>query len=267
MSDGLLVLFTNQVSISSVRFPTFRLATLRIAFSMSTMSSRINENYHRVLEQIAAACRRSNRPVSSVTLVAVTKYAQLDWVRELRHLGSSDLGESRPQQLAERSSSLGPGIHWHLIGHLQRNKVRPILPLVSLIHSVDSLRLLTRIDQLAAEMQLRPRALLQVNVSGESTKDGFTMAELRTAWPTVLSCSHVQVAGLMTMAPHTDQLDVPRTVFRDLRNFRDELLQQSPDNITLPHLSMGMSNDFTVAIEEGATLVRIGSTLFDGLSS
>ncbi len=157
-----------------------------------------------------------------------------------------------------------PTAHWHLIGHLQRNKVRVVLPCTVLIHSVDSWKLLDRIDQIAGEMGIKACVLLEVNVAGEVSKDGFDRQSLLGEWPKQPRYTSVVVQGLMTMAPLTDDPELARPVFRELRELRDELQSQRPE-IPLPHLSMGMSGDFQVAVEEGATLVRIGSRLFEGL--
>lgn len=223
---------------------------------------RIAANLASVRTRIEAACRRCGRSPESVQLVAVTKYAPIEAVQALVQLGPAVLGESRPQQLLERSREI-PGAQWHLIGHLQRNKVRPLLPHVALIHSVDSLRLLDRINEVAGDLQMRPRLLLEVNVSGEPTKDGFSPAGLKAVWEEVAEFPSVDVCGLMTMAPVTADPEQVRPVFAELRRLRDEL-QQAPPHLDLPELSMGMSGDFEVAIEEGATLVRIGSLLFEG---
>jgi PLP dependent protein len=233
---------------------------------MSPVASRLRHNVEVVTDRGAAAWARSGdkRPVPR--LVAVTKYVEQAWVRELVALGHTVLGESRPQQLIERADLLGPGVEWHLIGTLQRNKVRAVLPHVALIHSVDSVKLLERIDTVAAELGLTPRVLLQVNVSGEGSKHGFTSAELVGHWNQVRSFKHVQIAGLMTMAPLADDPEDARPAFRALRELRDRLRSVTADNEALPELSMGMSHDFEVAIEEGATLYRIGSLLFDGLT-
>jgi PLP dependent protein len=231
---------------------------------MPTIETRIAENYREVVQRIDAACRRSGRPTSDVTLVAVTKYARIEWVQALAELGVRDLGESRPQQLIERIPLVTRPVRWHLVGHLQRNKARRVLPLVELIHSVDTLRLLNHVDRLAEELGLRPRLLLEVNVSGEAAKDGFAPDELRREWHAVLGCRHVRIDGLMTMAPLADDAEEARPVFRRLRELRDELAARSPD-LPLRELSMGMSGDFEVAIEEGATFVRTGSRLFAGL--
>ncbi len=233
---------------------------------MSLSQSRVAENLQQVHERIESACARSGRSVDSVNLVAVTKYAELEWVRDLLSLGIEDLGESRPQQLVERAGLIQQPLRWHMIGHLQRNKARKVLPLVSLIHAVDTLKLLTTLDRLAEELQLQPRVLLEVNVSGETAKHGFAPDELASGWPSVLACNYVQVEGLMTMAPLSADVETARPVFRGLRELRDRLVESSPANMRLPELSMGMSNDFEIGIEEGATQIRIGSSLFTGLS-
>lgn len=228
---------------------------------------RLEQNYRDVIRRIDAASARAGRPSEKVTLVAVTKSAEPDWIRELIGLGAGDLGESRPQQLVERTEQISGPVRWHLVGHLQRNKARRVLPLVSLIHSVDSLRLLSALERLGDEMNLEPRVLLEVNISGEARKHGFTPDELTAHWDEVLACRHVRIEGLMTMAPLSDDPETSRPVFRGLRELRDRLAAASPPSFTLPHLSMGMSDDFEAAIEEGATIVRIGTSLFEGLTS
>jgi hypothetical protein len=235
---------------------------------MTTTESSIDENYRAVRERIAAACRRAGREPASVTLVAVTKYAQIDWVRRLVELGVVELGENRPQQLALRMREIAGPVRWHLIGHLQRNKVRSILPLTTLIHSADSLRVLEAIDRVGGELDLRPRVLIEVNLSGESAKHGFQVADLWTVWDEVLKFERVQIDGLMTMAAYSPVPENARPAFVRLRKLRDELRARSQGTATrLEHLSMGMTGDFEVAIEEGATLVRIGSALWEGLEN
>jgi PLP dependent protein len=238
--------------------------------AMTTVEARIAENLARIRDDIEAACRRSGRSADEVLLVGVTKSANLEWIEALLALGVRDLGESRPQQLLERASALegsrpaaGP-IRWHLIGHLQRNKVRKVLSVAGCLHSIDSLPLAERIDGLAAELGFRPRLLLEVNVSGEGTKDGFSPDQVRADWEALCGLAHVELAGLMTMAPLGDDTETARTAFRRLRMLRDELTA-GPGSPPLGDLSMGMSGDFPVAIEEGATMIRIGSSLFDGL--
>lgn len=233
------------------------------------MSSRdtIESNLNHIHSRIAAACQRVGRATEAVKLVAVTKYAELNWVRDLVSLGQFELAESRPQQLAQRATELSQEVRWHLIGHLQRNKVEVVLPVTTLIHSVDSLRLLEKIEQESLKRGLTPHILLEVNVSGEAAKDGFQPDELRANVARLIEFSALKIVGLMTMAPLADDPEYARSVFRALRDFRDELTTLSDGKLNIPQLSMGMSGDFEVAIEEGATIVRIGSSLFEGLNS
>ncbi len=243
--------------------------------------SHIAENLRGVRARIADAARRSGRSESEIRLVAVTKYARPEWVTELLRRGVRLLGESRPQQFAERAGEFevprldapqsGAAdsrlpIEWHFIGHLQRNKVRLVLPHASLIHSVDSPRLLERIREVAAESGIAPAVLLQVNVSGEATKGGFAPDAVEQEWPQLVAAKPAKIVGLMTMAPASEDPEEARPFFAALRELRDRLAVQSPPDVTLSELSMGMSGDFDVAIEEGATLVRVGSALFEGMS-
>jgi pyridoxal phosphate enzyme (YggS family) len=230
---------------------------------VTTIETAIESNYRSVRERIAVACRRAGRAPDSVTLVAVIKYAELEWARRLVELGALDLGENRPQQLVQRAGQIASPVHWHLIGHLQRNKVRSILPLVALIHSADSLRLLEAIDRIAHDMDLRPRVLLEINLTGEEAKHGFRFSDLMAELDDVLKLERVQIEGLMTMAVYDPDPESARPTFARLRAIRDDLQERSrgKTGIQLKHLSMGMTGDFEVAIEEGATLVRIGSAL------
>ena len=231
------------------------------------ISELVQQNLADVFRQIEDACARRNRDPSTVRLVAVTKYAEWPWVEALAEYHRI-FGENRPQQLAERKA-LRPDAEWHLIGQLQRNKVRIAVRNASLIHSVDSLRLLQRVALIGEELQLRPHVLLQVNVSGEQTKSGFRPSDLISQWPEILEChDRVQVTGLMTMAPDSENPEDARATFRGLAELRTQLAASSESathRVTLPELSMGMSGDFEIAVEEGATLVRIGSRLFQGL--
>ena len=233
------------------------------------ISSTLQQNLSAVNQCVQRACERSGRSSDHVNVVAVTKYADWEWVQRLSTLHSA-FGENRPQQLAERQPLL-PDAEWHLIGQLQRNKVRLALKHASLIHSVDSLKLLRRIADIAKEEDLIPSVLLQINVSGEASKSGFTVDEIHSHWSAICGMANgVTIKGLMTMAPASDSPEVPRSVFRGLHQLRDELANSTESQtagVDLRELSMGMSGDFQVAIEEGATLVRIGRRLFDGLSS
>ena len=230
------------------------------------LNTRLSENLRTIRDRLANACSRAGRTPDEVTLVAVTKYAELDWVQELVKLGVTELGEARPQQLVQRAKQLPSNVHWHLIGHLQRNKADTVLPVASLIHSVDSVRLFDHLAKLGKPLDQRPRVLLEVNVSGEESKDGFDARSLLEAWPHLRECDSLEVAGLMTMAPLDDSNVVARPVFRGLRELRDRLRSESDGRFPLNELSMGMSGDFEIGIEEGATIVRIGSSLFEGLA-
>lgn len=231
------------------------------------IQDKLQQNLKAIQDQIDSACRRASRSAGEVRLIAVTKYAEWSWVEALNFLHQT-FGENRPQQLAERQVLL-PNAEWHLIGQLQRNKVKLALQHSSVVHSVDSLRLLERIAQVAAELQIRPRVLIQANMSQESAKSGFSPEELRSQWLEIVAFQGVvQIDGLMTMAAESDNSEDARPAFRSLRILRDELQNTDASRkagVTLSELSMGMSGDFVPAIEEGATMVRIGSRIFAGL--
>lgn len=233
------------------------------------MSDSVTEilarNLHEVRQNIASACEKSHRTVQDVRLVAVTKSAELDWVRRLIELGQIDLAENRPQQLAHRVALLPETVRWHFIGHLQRNKVELVLPVAACIHSVDSLRLLRSLAESATKTGRTPQVLLEVNISGEASKGGFSPTELVAAWNEIQRLHAVSITGLMTMAPLSDDPESARPVFLGLRELRDRLAALSEGKLPLPELSMGMSGDYEVAVEEGATMVRVGSRLFAGL--
>ncbi|MDA0834529.1 MAG: YggS family pyridoxal phosphate-dependent enzyme [Planctomycetota bacterium] len=232
---------------------------------MQNTADILRRNLATVREQIQAACDRAGRREEDVRLVAVTKSARIETIRDLVSLSQVDLAENRPQQLLDRYAQVEGSITWHQIGTLQRNKIRKILPLAQWIHSLDSLKLLADVDRIAGELQLRPRVLLQVNVSGEESKQGFDPDVLWAQWDDMASFSHLDIQGLMTMAPYVDDAEGVRPVFRALRTYRDRLVELSEGRFALAELSMGMSGDFEVAVEEGATMVRIGSALFEGL--
>lgn len=234
---------------------------------MEEIQKSLRANLQFIHERMHLACQRAGRSNHEVTLVAVTKYAELEWVRELVKLGVVDLGESRPQHLIQRVRELSPEVRWHFIGHLQRNKAADVMSVASIIHSVDSLRLFERLAELGAKQAVVPRVLLEVNVSGEASKDGFSVPDLLAAWPAIRATKSLEVLGLMTMAPLSEDPEAARPVFRQLRSLRDQLHRDSDGRWALGELSMGMSGDFEVGIEEGATLIRVGSRLFENLPS
>jgi len=234
---------------------------------MSDRASQICDNVKRVHDQITHAAEVAGRSPGEIRLVAVTKYADPSDIRAVVAAGCTMLGESRPQVLWQRAAEFNlPDVQWHLIGHLQRNKVRRTLPLVALIHSVDSQRLLQLIDEESAAAGLTTPLLLEVNTSGEREKHGWQADELRRVMPTLGQYTHVRVGGLMTMAGREGGPQTSRRNFADLRTLRDELASHAPAGVELAELSMGMSRDFEAAIAEGATLVRVGSSLFEGLA-
>lgn len=223
---------------------------------MNDISTRLE----RVRAQIVAAAQTAGRDPAEVQLVAVSKTQDVPSVRKALDDGQNTFGESRAQELVAKAPLLPSSTRWHFIGHLQRNKIRKILPLVELIHSVDSMELAQDIDRIAEELGLFPRILLEVNVAGEVAKFGFKPDALREQFETLLTLPRVQVEGLMTIAPFAERPDDARPFFTKLRDLRDEVATGS--GVPLATLSMGMSGDFVVAIEEGATLVRVGTAIF-----
>ncbi len=213
-----------------------------------------------VHRQIEAAAARAGRDPATVRLVAVSKTHPAEAVVAAAEAGQRVFGESRVQESRDKIPACPAGLDWHFIGHLQKNKVRQALPLFGFFHSIDSAPLAAAIDRIAGEMNKPVDGLLEVNVSGEETKHGFRADQLRTEFPALAKLPNLRIRGLMTMAPYSDNPEDARPVFRALRELRDEL--QTKHNHPLPELSMGMSGDFEPAIEEGATLVRIGSSIF-----
>jgi len=224
------------------------------------------ENIARVREQVAEAAVGSGRRADDVTIVAATKYVDANITRQVAAAGMIDLGESRPQEIWSKAPELTDlPIRWHLIGHLQRNKVRRTLPFVSLIHSIDSLRLLEELEAEAAKLAHAVSILLEVNISGDASKHGFSPAEMPLVIEAAAKLSHLKVRGMMSMAGLDTDAATARRQFSAVRQLRDQLAPNVPSNISLADLSMGMSGDFREAIGEGATIVRIGSSFFAGL--
>jgi PLP dependent protein len=221
-----------------------------------SMAERIEE----VRGRLAAACARAGRAPDEVTLVAVSKTQPPEAVCEAAACGLRVFGENKVQEAAAKMPQCPSALEWHLVGHLQSNKARLAIRLFRLIHSVDSLALLERLDRMAGEEGGGVRALLEVNVAGEASKFGLPPGEVEAVLDGARALSRVEVLGLMTIPPPTAELDRARGHFRVLRELRDRLQTQS--GYGLPELSMGMSYDFEAAIEEGATLVRVGTDLF-----
>ncbi len=237
---------------------------------MAESRQRIADNLAAVEERLRAACRRAGRERNEVTLVAVTKTVSVTVAALLPELGVYDLGESRPQELWRKAAAIA-GVRWHLVGHLQRNKIERTLPLLHCLHSVDSLRLLDALEGACRRLLPSPKgeergwlpALVEVNASREASKHGFAPEEVPALAPRLAKLHHVRIEGLMTMAAYEEDPERTRPTFASLRTLRDRLAAEL--GRPLPHLSMGMSNDFEIAVEEGATLVRLGTVLFQGI--
>jgi PLP dependent protein len=230
--------------------------------NMTDSRQRIADNLAAVELRLLAACRRAGRSRSEVTLVAVTKTVSAAVAALLPGLGVHDLGESRPQELWRKAAAVAD-VHWHLIGHLQRNKIERTLPLIQRFHSVDSLRLLDALEEACRPSSRTLPALLEVNASREASKHGFAPEDVPGLAARLAELKYVRLEGLMTMAAYEEDPERTRPTFAALRTLRNRLAAEL--GRSLPHLSMGMSNDFEIAVEEGATLVRLGTVLFEGM--
>ena len=222
----------------------------------------LQKNLDKVEERIASSCEKVARKRNEVTLVGVSKTVDSSLAKLLMEKGITHLGESRPQELWNKASHL-PNAQWHFIGHMQRNKIDKTLPLIHLFHSVDSLRLLQALEGECQKQNLKLDFLLEVNISGEENKQGFDPSSVLGLASELMALKHLQCQGLMGMAAYALEKEKCRPAFQLLRNTRDELSDLLGRK--LPELSMGMSNDFEIAIEEGATLIRLGSILWEGL--
>jgi len=220
----------------------------------------ITENLERVREQIAQAAAKVGRAPGEVELVAITKTHAAEKVHEAIQAGQTLFGESRVQEARAKIPELPSAIRWHFVGHLQKNKIRHALPLFEMIHSVDSLALAQEVNRIAEEEGMHPRVLLETNVAGEGSKFGFSPDKLREQMEELLVLPRLSIEGLMTIPPLTEEAEASRTYFGELRQLRDALNKEF--NLKLPQLSMGMTQDYAVAIEEGATLVRVGTAIF-----
>jgi PLP dependent protein len=220
----------------------------------------IAANLERVREQIASAAANAGRSADDVELVAITKTHPAEKVREAIQAGQTLFGESRVQEARAKIPELLSNIRWHFVGHLQKNKVRQALPLFEMLHSVDSLALAQDINRIAQEEGLYPRVLLEVNVAGEGSKLGFEPNRLPEQMETLLALPRLSIEGLMCIPPLAVESENSRRFFVQVRELRDSLEKEF--NAKLPRLSMGMTQDFSIGIEEGATLVRVGTAIF-----
>ena len=222
----------------------------------------LKENLQEVEERIAAACMRAGRRREDVTLIAVSKTKPVDMLREAYDLGIRVFGENKVQELTEKYDRLPEDIRWHMIGHLQTNKVKYIVGKTELIHSVDSLKLAEMIEKESQKHGCVTDILVEVNVAEEESKFGLRMEEVIPFIEKIVQYPHINVRGLMTIAPFVDDPEKNRPVFADLHKLYVDIKEKNIDNGTVSILSMGMTNDYEVAIEEGATMVRIGTGIF-----
>ena len=222
----------------------------------------IKEQLEEVRERVNAACLRAGRDPKSVTLIAVSKTKPAQAVQEAYEAGARDFGENKVQEILQKQPALPQDIRWHMIGHLQRNKVHQVIGKAVLIHAVDSLRLAGQIEQEAAKRNLDVDVLLEINVAKEESKYGFFLEDAEEAIRRISALPHVHIKGLMTIAPFVENPEENRGIFQKLYQFSVDINDKNIDNVTMGVLSMGMSGDFEVAIEEGATMVRVGTSIF-----
>jgi len=220
----------------------------------------IAKNLERVQSHIAQAAKKSARPLNEIELVAISKTHDAEKVHEAYEADQILFGESRVQEARAKIPLLPSSLRWHFVGHLQKNKIRHALPLFELFHSVDSLALAQEMNRIANEEGMHPRVLLEVNLAGEGSKFGFKPETVRAEMESLLALPRLSIDGLMIIPPLAEEAEASRTFFVQLRELRDALEKEF--DINLAHLSMGMTNDFAVAIEEGATLVRLGTAIF-----
>ena len=223
----------------------------------------ISENLENIRTRIVRACERARRDPRSVTLVAVTKTFPAGVISDAVRAGVCDIGENYVQELLGKRAALGgEPIRWHFIGHLQTNKVKYIADWITLVQAVDSVSLVKELDKRAEHAGRVIDCLIEVNTTGESSKYGLPRDAVAQFLRSVKDCTHIRCAGLMTIGPFLPDPEGSRPMFRRLRQLRDESLALGQANVTMEHLSMGMTGDFEVAIEEGATIIRIGTALF-----
>lgn len=230
------------------------------------MPEQIRERLELVREQIARAAERAGRSTDEITLIAVSKTFNAETVQQAVTAGAQDLGENRVQEAISKAPLVTGNVRWHLIGNLQSNKARSAVTTFDVIHTIDRSDLVTRLDRIAGELGRHPRVLVQVDLSHEPTKSGADEADLPAILEALDAAQHLQFIGLMTLPPFFDSPKQTRRYFRRLREIRDQLNHSRSGPKILTELSMGMSHDFEVAIEEGATMVRVGTAIFGSRS-
>lgn len=222
----------------------------------------IQENIVQVQENIRRACARAGRAEQEVTLIAVSKTKPLSMIEEAYAAGMREFGENKPQEMRDKAKTLETPVHWHMIGSLQTNKIKYVVGTACMIHSVDSLTLAAAIEKEAAKKELVMDILLEVNMAEEESKHGFSEDEVLPAVLQLSKLPHLRIRGLMTVAPYTENAEENRIYFRKMKQLLVDIKAKNIDNVFMDSLSMGMSSDYEVAIEEGATMVRIGTGIF-----
>ncbi len=225
--------------------------------------SRITDNIDYVEARISEACKRSGRDRNAVQLIAVSKTKPVPDLMEALNYGTNVFGENKVQEIRDKVEAMGTdGIHWHMIGHLQANKVKYLIGVVELIHSVDNDRLAEEIEKQAAKHDTVMDVLCEVNMAGEDTKFGLKPEETMDFVKRISALKHIRIRGLMTIAPYTEEPESNRIYFKGLRELKDRINAEHIDGVSMDILSMGMTGDYEVAVEEGATLVRVGTGIF-----
>lgn len=222
----------------------------------------IADNIREIEAEIAAACERVGRDVNEVTLISVSKTKPIEMLKEAYDAGARYFGENKVQEICEKHDQLPDDVHWQMIGHLQRNKVKQVVGKVELIHSVDSVRLVEEIDKESAKKGIISDILLEVNMAKEESKFGLMPEEVMDFVHEISGLEHVCIKGLMTIAPFVENPEVNRKHFANLRKLFIDIGKEKVNNVNMSVLSMGMSNDYIVAVEEGATMVRVGTKIF-----
>ena len=222
----------------------------------------VTENLKEVEKNIMEACKKSGRDRNEVTLIAVSKTKPISMIEEAYETGIREFGKNKPQELRDKYKELPKDIHWHMIGHLQRNKVKYVVGNASLIHSVESIRLAEAINQEAEKKDIVMPVLVEVNVAEEESKFGITVSDCETFIREIAKLEHISVQGLMTIAPFVENAEDNRKYFAKLRELSVDIAAKNIDNVSMCNLSMGMTGDYQVAIEEGATMVRVGTGIF-----
>ena len=226
------------------------------------MKGIIQENIKKVEQVIDESCKKAGRNRGEVTLIAVSKTKPVEMLQEAYDYGCRDFGENKVQELVDKYEVMPKDIRWHMIGHLQRNKVKYIVDKVALIHSVDSLRLAEEISREAVKKDICVNILIEVNVAEEETKFGVTCDEVKPLVHEIAKLPNIRVKGLMTIAPFVENAEQNRPIFSKLRKISVDIMEENIDNITMEILSMGMTGDYAVAVSEGAACVRVGTGIF-----